>query len=57
MGDLIEREAARALACEICGECDGSVDVCEIRDIQVNEIPSAGMQNNIKRPQPPKEET
>ena len=43
MSDYISREEVKRLVCEICGECDG-VDVCELRDIKVDAIPAADVQ-------------
>lgn len=41
MSEYIEREAARKLICGFCADCDGTTDLCEYRDIQVDAIPAA----------------
>lgn len=41
MAEFIEREAVKKLICGFCNDCDGSADVCEYRDIQVDAIPAA----------------
>ena len=38
MTKYIAREEVKRIICEICGECDGDVDVCEFRDIKVDTI-------------------
>lgn len=47
-GDYISREAARKLICGFCLDCDGSTDVCEYRDIQVDRIPAADVRPVVK---------
>ena len=41
MTKYIAREEVKRIICEICGECDGDVDVCEFRDIKVDAITAA----------------
>ena len=46
--EYIEREAARKLACKICGDCDGGVDVCQFRDLDVDAIPAADVRPVVR---------
>ena len=48
MAEYIEREAARKLACKICGDCDGGVDVCQFRDLDVDAIPAADVRPMVR---------
>lgn len=40
MAEYYSKDTVQALACEICGDCDGNVDVCEFRDIKVDGLPA-----------------
>jgi hypothetical protein len=46
--EYIEREAARKLICGFCADCDGTTDLCEYRDIQVDAIPAADVRPVVR---------
>ena len=48
MAEYIEREAVKKLICGFCNLCDGSTDVCEYRDIQVDAIPAADVRPVVR---------
>ena len=43
MAEYYSKDTVQALACEICGDCDACVDVCEFRDIKVDGLPTADL--------------
>ena len=47
MAEYIAREEVKRIICEICGECDGDVDVCEFRDIKVDAITTDNLRTVI----------